>query len=116
MAGFEELEVWNRAVELSAEVFVAVRDLREYAFRDQIARSCLSIASNIAEGMERQTTPDRVKFLDYARGSAGEFRTQAIIGAKAGILSSDLSTRWIDESRHLSAMIQGLIRFLKSSQ
>jgi hypothetical protein len=40
MAGFEELEVWNRAVELSAEVFMSVRDSREYAFRDQIARSC----------------------------------------------------------------------------
>jgi len=116
MAGFEELEVWERAVALSAEVFVAVRDSREFAFRDQISRSCLSIASNIAEGMERQTTPDQVKFLDYARGSAGEFRTQTIVGAKAGILSVDLSTRWIDESRQISAMIQGLIRFLKSKK
>ena len=91
MAWFEDLEVWNRAVALSAEVFVAVRDSREFAFRDQIARSCLSIASNIAEGMERQTMPDKVKFLDYARGSAGEFRTQAIVGAKAGLLSPDRS-------------------------
>jgi four helix bundle protein len=114
MAGFEQLEVWNRAVELSAEVFVAVRDSREFAFRDQIARSCLSIASNIAEGMERQTTPDRVKFLDYARGSAGEFRTQSIVGGRAKLLSPDLTARWTEESRHLSARFQGLIRSLKN--
>jgi len=97
---------------LSAEVFGGGNS-REFAFRDQIARSCLSIASNIAEGMERQTTPDRVKFLDYARGSSGEFRTQAIVGAKAGILPSELSAHWIEEIRHLSSMIQGLIRSLK---
>ena len=62
--------------------------------------------------MERQTTPDRMKFLDYVRGSAGEFQTQAIVGGKAGLLSPDRSARWIEESRHLSARFQGLIRSL----
>ncbi len=114
MPGFEQLEVWQRSVALSAEVYKTMTDSRDYGFRDQITRSGLSIPSNIAEGMERQTASDKIKFLDYARGSAGEFRTQAIVGAKAGLLTPETANRWVEESRQISAMIQGLIRSLRA--
>ncbi|GHC61325.1 hypothetical protein GCM10007100_30790 [Roseibacillus persicicus] len=114
MAGFEELDVWKRSVELSAEVYRSLANCRDFGFKDQITRSGLSIPSNIAEGYERQTIPDRIKFLDYARGSSGEFRTQALVGVKAGLLPAELADSWINESKQLSAMIQGLIRSLRS--
>jgi len=115
MAGFEDLEVWKKSVALSVDVYSTLRDCRDYGFKDQITRSCLSIASNIAEGMERQTLPDKIKFLDYARGSCGEFRTQAIVGSKAGMVDPRIAEEWIAQSRSISAMIQGLIRSLQSS-
>jgi four helix bundle protein len=115
MAGFEDLEVWKRAVALSADVYRKLAKCSDYGFRDQITRSTLSIPSNIAEGMERSSTPDRTKFLDYGRGSCGEFRTQAVVGTKAGFIDSSVSDAWINESRETSAMIQGLIRSLKTS-
>ena len=62
--------------------------------------------------MERQTVPDKIKFLDYARGSSGELRTQATVGSQAGFIEESVATRWINESREISAMIQGLIRSL----
>jgi four helix bundle protein len=65
--------------------------------------------------MERTSTADRAKFLDYARGSCGEFRTQAVVGTKAGFIELAVSDTWINESREISAMIQGLIRSLKTS-
>lgn len=114
MAGFEDLEVWQRAVALSADVYRRIAACKDFGFRDQITRSALSIPSNIAEGMERSSTPDRAKFLDYARGSCGEFRTQAVVGTKAGFIDSSVSEAWINESREISAMIQGLIRSLKA--
>ena len=45
--------------------------------------------------MERQTPADKLRFLDYARSSSAEFRTQAIIGVKAGILLPELGSRRI---------------------
>ena len=110
---FENLEVWKRAVELSAQVYRHLASCRDFGFRDQITRSALSIPSNIAEGLERETVPDKLRFLEYARGSTGEFRTQVIVGVKAGLLSEDCSRAWVGESRELSAMIQGLIRSLR---
>jgi four helix bundle protein len=113
MAGFEDLDVWKRSVALSADVYTVMASCPDFGFKDQITRSCLSVASNIAEGMERSTSPDKLKFLDYARGSSGEFRTQTVVGEKANLLDSATADRWIRESRELSAMIQGLIRSLK---
>jgi four helix bundle protein len=115
MAGFEDLEVWHRAVALSADVYRKMASCKDFGFRDQITRSALSIPSNIAEGMERSSVPDRSKFLDYARGSCGEFRTQASVGFKAGLLEPALSEQWVTASRTISAMIQGLIRSLKTA-
>jgi|GEM_PF-6681653 len=63
--------------------------------------------------MERVSIPDRIKFLDYAGASCGEFRTQAIIGLKAHLIEEKSSIKWVEESRQISAMIQGLIRSQK---
>ena len=114
MPGFEHLEVWQRSVDLSAEIYLVTDGIHDQGYREQITRAGLSVPSNIAEGMERQTVADKIKFLDYARGSAGELRTQAIVGAKAGLLSRETSSRLVEESRQISAMIQGLIRSLRS--
>lgn len=114
MAGFEDLEVWKRAVALSADVYRKLAKCSDYGFRDQITRSALSIPSNIAEGMERSSAPDRAKFLDYARGSCGEFRTQVVVGSKAGFVQLPIADAWVNESREISAMIQGLVRSLKA--
>jgi four helix bundle protein len=69
MAGFEDLEVWKRAVELAVAIYKEAKEIKDFGFRDQITRAGLSIPSNIAEGLERSTPADQCKFLDYARGS-----------------------------------------------
>ena len=114
MAGFEDLEVWKRSVELSASIYRELKALRDFGFRDQITRAGLSIPSNIAEGMERSTPPDQCKFLDYARASCGEVRTQAIVGMKVGVISEDISQSWCHETKELAAMINGLIRSIRN--
>ena len=52
---FEDLEVWQRAARLSAEIYVKLKNLRDYSFRDHITKTGLSIPSNIAEGFERES-------------------------------------------------------------
>lgn len=113
MAGFEDLEVWKRAVELSAEIYLRTLELRDFGFRDQITRAGLSIPSNIAEGIERSTVADQCKFLDYARASCGEVRTQTIVGVKVGFIPVDIGDNWCQKTKELAAMINGLIRTIR---
>ena len=114
MSGFEDLDVWKRAVELSVSIYRKSREIKDYGFRDQITRAGLSIPSNIAEGLERSTSPDQIKFLDYARASCGEVRTQTIVGQRVGFIDESTADAWVQETRQLSAMIQGLIRSIRS--
>ena len=110
VGGYEELHVWQRAVELSAEIYRETRELRDFGFRDQLTRSGLSIASNIAEGYERDSDAEIAQFLKIAKGSAGELRTQSLIGLKAGLLKSEPANRWLDESMQLGKMLGALIQ------
>ncbi len=114
MPGFEDLEVWQRAVELSADIYRQLKGVNDFGFRDQITRAGLSIPSNIAEGMERSTPADKCKFLDYARASCGEVRTQAIVGTKVGFIATEVGEAWVCETKELAAMINGLIRSIRS--
>lgn len=110
---FEDLEVWKRAVRLSADLYKGLRDLRDFGFRDQLTRAGLSVASNIAEGMERESDPEKTRYLTIARSSCGEVRTQLFIGVDIGYIDQEIGKSWINETREISAMLVGLQRKLK---
>jgi len=65
---FEELEVWKRACRLAVDVSRGLGDTREFALRDQMVRAAVSIPSNIAEGHERDSRQDFIRFLRIAKG------------------------------------------------
>jgi four helix bundle protein len=114
-SSFENLEVWCRACDLAVEICREVADMRLFALRNQLQRAVISIPSNIAEGSERDSTGDYVRFLRIAKGSAAELRTQLIIATRLGLISDDFSGRTTNEARQIGAMLQGLIRSLGSS-
>lgn len=107
---FEDLDVWKRSARLSAEIYKTFKDLKDYGFRDQITRSGLSIPSNVAEGLERGSSADCVKFLLYSKGSCGELRTQIYIGMEIDYIDRESGRKWIDETEAISSMLGGLIR------
>ena len=77
--GFRELRVWQSAKALAVTIYRLTANgplARDFGLRDQIRRAAVSIPSNIAEGDERDTNKDSVRFLYIAKGSLGELRTQ----------------------------------------
>ncbi|MFO1458565.1 MAG: four helix bundle protein [Verrucomicrobiota bacterium] len=113
---FENLEAWKRSCRLAVEVNQAVNELRNFALKDQMSRSSISIPSNIAEGHERDSRPDFIRFLRIAKGSAAELRTQCYVARELEALPPTDSDRFIRECRELSAMLQGLIRSLTPTE
>jgi four helix bundle protein len=106
--------VKKRSARLSAEIYKALANLKDFGFKDQITRSGLSIPSNIAEGSERETNKERANFLNYAKGSAGELRTQIYIGMDIGYIESKQGKEWINETEEISKMLYGLIKSIKA--
>ncbi|MCU0795456.1 MAG: four helix bundle protein [Akkermansiaceae bacterium] len=113
MHNFEELEVWKRSSRLAVSVLELIESVRLYSLRDQMARSSISIPSNIAEGSERESDREFRRFLAIAKGSAGELRTQLYIGLRAGVFTEEQACPLIAEVKEISAMIQGLRKSLK---
>ncbi len=107
---FEDLEVWKRSARLSATLYQQTKDLRDYGFRDQLTRSGLSIPSNIAEGFERDSNAEIARFLTIAKGSAGELRTQILIGIEAGYIEREPGLQWVDETRQIGRILGALIK------
>jgi len=105
---FEDLEVWSRSRVLAVKVCRALRECRDYGFRDQITRSCVSVPSNIAEGAERNTKPEFAQFLGYAKGSLAELRTQLLIARDLDYLASDEAAEMLNEAEQLSRMLYRL--------
>jgi four helix bundle protein len=89
-------------------------DLKDFGFRDQITRAGLSIPSNIAEGHERNSDKELANFLNYAKGSAGELRTQIYIGMEIGYINNEIGNAWTNECEEISKMLHGLIRTVRA--
>ena len=79
-----------------------------------MCRSAISIASNIAEGAERGSKAEFIRFLNIAKGSAAELRTELYIAAEIGtVIPEQEASSLIPEVKEISYMLQGLIRSLK---
>jgi four helix bundle protein len=109
----EKLDVWKRACRLSVEVYASFKDSRDFSFKDQITRSSLSIASNIAEGMEKEYLKENIRFIEIAKGSTAELITQIYIGIEICYIEKELGFTWVKESNEILKMLNGLKRNLK---
>ena len=112
---FEDLDVWKRLSRLCAELYKHFREVKDFGFRDQITRSALSVPSNIAEGVERDSQKDFARFLQYSKGSCGELRTQIYIGMEIDYIKPEIGRLWIQETKEISAMLVGLLKSVKQN-
>lgn len=111
--GYRELRVWQRAKELAVTIYSLSSSgplSRDFGLRDQIRRAAVSIPSNIAEGDERDTNKDSVRFLYIAKGSLAELRTQLEIARDIGVLDQADFTRMEVTCAEIGRMLGSLIK------
>ena len=96
---FEDLEVWQRGCRLAVDTIQRFETCRNRSLQDQVQRAALSVPSNVAEGYERNSNKEFIRFLNIAKGSCGELRTQLYISRKLEFLSKRDFERLIAESK-----------------
>ncbi|WP_299266805.1 four helix bundle protein [uncultured Psychrosphaera sp.] len=112
---FENLEVWKHSKTLSCDLYKELKNLRDYGFKDQITRSGLSVPSNIAEGMTRESEKEKFRFLSIAKASCAELRTQIYIGIDINYIDKVTGEKWLDLTRLIAAMIEGLMKRIQTN-
>ena len=110
--GFKELIVWQKAKDLAVTVYRITREgsfKRDFSLSDQMRRAAISISSNIAEGDQRETDKEAVRFFYIAKGSAAELMSQSIIAFEIGYLDNDSSQMLENSCAEISSMLAKLI-------
>ena len=113
---FEDLTVYQKAMVLTESIYKATSKgqfSRDWGLRDQLRRAAVSIISNIAEGYERNSTPEYRRFLLIAKGSSGEVRAQLALARNLGYLSNEAADRLIESCLEVTRMLGGLVGKLK---
>ncbi len=113
---FEDLEVWKRSCRQAVLVCRTLVDCRDFSLKDQMQRAAISVPSNIAEGHERDSKKDFIRFLRISKGSNGELRTQLYIAAELNYISREAMRSMTAESKEIAAMLQGLIKALNRQE
>jgi four helix bundle protein len=105
---YRDLIIWQKSIELLKEVyrFTEVFPKEEwYGLRAHTRKSAISVPSNIAEGFQRKSKKEHLRFLNIALGSLAELETQMIIAGELKYKSTEEVERLYDRSDHLSRMI-----------
>ena len=113
LKSIEEAKVWKDAVNLSTEVINLLESNQiPYGLKDQMIRSSVSIASNIAEGFEYQNKKEFLRFLKYARGSAAELKTQLHILNRTYLKNKEIEN-YLNSCDEVIKQIQGFASYLR---
>jgi four helix bundle protein len=112
---FEDLTVWQLAIELAATVYQIFEHSRDPAFKNQIQRAAVSISSNMAEGYERGSNKEFVQFLYYAKGSCGEVRSQAQLASRVNLIELAHAQRIVADAKLLSGKLGSYIKVRMTS-
>ena len=115
--GFKELVVWQKSKDLAVKIYKISDNgklSKDFGLRDQIRKSAVSIPSNLAEGDERDTDKDSVRFFYIAKASLAELRTQLQIAFEIGYFEKGLFEDLDQECRRLGRMIGALIKARKN--
>ena len=115
MRDFRELKVWQKAHEVSLEVYRATRTFpreEQFGLTAQVRRSAESVAANIAEGCGRGGDLEFARYLQIAMGSASETEYHVLLARDLGLIPAADFDRLAEIVQEVKRMLTALIRKL----
>ena len=110
MHNLKELKIWHKAIDMATDVYRLTIDFpkeEKYGLTSQIRRAAISVPSNIAEGVGRNTDKEFNHFLGISNGSAYELQTQLIISKNLDLVDARVE-QILDEINQIQKMIYSL--------
>ena len=111
---FEDFDIWKEGMRISLEIYRVLKHCKDFSLKDQMQRAAVSIPSNIAEGFERQSNKEFMRFLFIAKGSCGELRTQLYLAKELNYIENADFEQLMKKCKLLSSKIQNLIKLRQS--
>ena len=116
---FEDIKSWQKARELTSNIYKITSDgefSNDYGLRDQIQRASVSTMANIAEGFGADSNHEFINFLNYSRRSTLEVQSHLYVALDQEYISEEQFDQLYTEATELKKLLNGFIRYLKSSE
>ncbi len=113
---FEDIIAWQKAQVLAIEIYKIFNSQKDFGFKDQICRASVSISNNIAEGFDRSSDAEFVRFLYIAAGSCSEVKSMLYLAEKLNYINSNQKEELINNCNEISKIIRGLINVLNTKK
>lgn len=113
---YTELDVWKYSRELVKLVYRLTKFFpkeEQYGLTNQIRRSVVSVPSNIAEGIGRQSNKETIHFLYIAKGSLQEVETQLYLSFDLEYLSEENLKSILEKVTSNKKLLNGFINYYK---
>ena len=108
---YKDLLVWQRGMDLTALVYRLSAELpsdERFGLVSQMRRAAVSVPANIAEGHQRSTTKDYLRFLSYASGSLAEVETLTELASRLYELKKNSIEEMLGQADELGKMLRSL--------
>lgn len=116
---FEDLQCWQRARELSKNVYTITKRgdfVKDFEMKGQIRAASGSIMDNIAEGFDRGRRDEFKQFLTVAKGSTGEVKSQLYRALDQQYIVEEKFKEMYEEADTISKQIDALRNYLLKTE
>ena len=112
--GFEDLEVWQKSKQTAVNTVFAVKFMSDRKLKEQMRDAAFSISANIAEGYERKSVKDKLRFFGYSKGSASELKSHIQISAASGLIDKGKASNIVQDLTSIGSMLAKLIQYYET--
>jgi four helix bundle protein len=109
----EDIIAWQKAQDLAFNIYSEFNTIKDFGFKDQISRAVVSVSNNIAEGFDRSSDADFLRFLYIAIGSCSEVKSMLYLAERLKYINNENKNKFLSDANEISKIIRGFIKSLK---
>jgi len=113
---YKNLDVWKESRKLVSIVYLLTKEFpvdEKFGLTSQIKRASISIPSNIAEGLGRNSKKETRQFCFIAKGSLYEVETQLYLALDLGFIQEKQIEEVLTQLTTVRKLIIGFIKYLE---
>lgn len=115
---FEDILSWQEARKLTNQIYELTNRhqfKKDLGLCEQIKRAAISIMSNIAEGFDRQSKKEFIRFFDYSSASSSEVQSHLYVALDQKYISEEDFKNAYNQAKKTKSLINGFIAYLKKN-
>lgn len=113
---FEDLIAWQKAKELTAKLYNACKNCKEYGLKDMMTKTSITIMNQIAEGFERRNNKDIKSAFLMAKWWTSQMRSMLYMLLELGCITQEEFKEFYDITRHVSNMLMAFVKSINASE